>query len=155
MEILIKTANFAAIAHATQKRKDPEETPYINHPIGVCNLLCEAGVYDLVVLQGALLHDTIEDTTVTAQDITNQFGIQVAQLVLEVTDDKTHSSKDRKDAQVANTPNKSSNAKLIKMADKIYNLRDLERATPVGWTPERVRQYFEWSKKVTDCKHYY
>jgi guanosine-3',5'-bis(diphosphate) 3'-pyrophosphohydrolase len=152
MDILIKTANFAAIAHATQKRKDPQGTPYINHPIGVCQLLCEAGITDIVVLQGALLHDTIEDTNVTEVDICNEFGRDVAQLVLEVTDDKSLPWQERKDAQVANTPFKSKNAKLIKMADKIYNLRDLNRATPVGWSPERVKQYFEWSKKVTDCK---
>lgn len=154
MDILIKTANFAAIAHQSQKRKDPQGTPYINHPIGVCHLLCEAGVTDLVILQGALLHDTIEDTTVTFEDICNEFGREVAQLVLEVTDDKSLSWQARKDAQVVTTPLKSRNAKLIKMADKIYNLRDLNKSMPVGWTQDRVREYFIWSKKVTDCKYY-
>ena len=89
MDILIRTANFAAIAHTSQKRKDPQGTPYINHPIGVCQLLCEAGVTDLIILQGALLHDTIEDTSITFEDISQEFGQDVATLVQEVTDDKS------------------------------------------------------------------
>ena len=153
MELFVKTTNFAAIAHKSQKRKDPQGTPYINHPIGVCQLLCEAGITDLIVLQGALLHDTIEDTNVTFEELSLEFGQSVADLVMEVTDDKSLPWQARKDAQVSDTPFKSKNAKLIKMADKIYNLRDLDQSIPVGWSQDRVKEYFVWSKKVTDCKN--
>jgi (p)ppGpp synthase/HD superfamily hydrolase len=63
LAILLKTVDFAAKKHCSQRRKDPEQTPYINHPIGVANILSEeAGITDIHVLQGALLHDTVEDT---------------------------------------------------------------------------------------------
>jgi guanosine-3',5'-bis(diphosphate) 3'-pyrophosphohydrolase len=71
-------------------------------------------------------------------------------VVAEVTDDKSLAKQERKRLQIVNAPTKSTRAKLVKLADKLYNLRDLERETPVGWTDARVREYFEWSKKVID-----
>ena len=67
---------------------------------------------------------------------------------MEVTDDKTLPSHKRKELQVEKAPYKSREAKLVKMADKLYNLRDLKRAKPLGWTDIRVQEYFEWSKRV-------
>lgn len=59
----------------------------------------------------------------------------------------------RKNLQVENAPHKSDRAKLVKLADKIYNLRDLNLSTPKGWTAQRVEEYFEWAEKVTNgCK---
>ncbi|XP_055571828.1 guanosine-3',5'-bis(diphosphate) 3'-pyrophosphohydrolase MESH1 [Falco biarmicus] len=130
---LLAAADFAARKHKAQRRKDPEGTPYINHPIGVARILAhEAGVTDLVVLQAALLHDTVEDTDTTFSEIEEQFGEEVRRVVEEVTDDKTLPKMERKRLQVEHAPGSSPQAKLVKLADKLYNLRDLNRCTPEG-----------------------
>lgn len=110
----------------------------------------EANITDLDVIQGALLHDTVEDTKTTFEEIEENFDAKIKELVREVTDDKTLPSDERKRLQIVHAPTCSYKAKLIKLADKLYNLRDLERATPLGWDSERVQKYYEWSKQVVD-----
>lgn len=149
-EALLKCTNFAALKHSTQRRKDPEGTPYINHPIGVAWLLSEAGVRDSAVLQAALLHDTLEDTETTEQELRDHFGDRITDIVLEVTDDKTLPKEERKRLQVVHGATSSNEAKLVKLADKLYNCTDLVRARPSGWSKERARQYLLWSKQVLD-----
>ncbi|XP_064013906.1 guanosine-3',5'-bis(diphosphate) 3'-pyrophosphohydrolase MESH1 [Pogoniulus pusillus] len=146
---LLEAADFAARKHKGQRRKDPEGTPYINHPIGVARILAhEAGVTDIVVLQAALLHDTVEDTDTTLAEIEELFGQEVSRVVAEVTDDKTLPKMERKRLQVEHAPSSSPRAKLVKLADKLYNLRDLNRCTPAGWSPQRVQEYFQWAAQV-------
>ncbi|CAG2240105.1 guanosine-3',5'-bis(diphosphate) 3'-pyrophosphohydrolase MESH1-like [Mytilus edulis] len=146
---IIRCTNFAAIKHKNQRRKDPESTPYINHPIGVAYILTNEGkITDLSVIQAALLHDTVEDTETTLDEIKEEFGDEVAGLVDEVSDDKSLSKIERKNLQIKNAPHKSLKAKLVKLADKLYNLRDLKRATPEGWSEERVQEYFVFAFKV-------
>ncbi|XP_043274291.1 guanosine-3',5'-bis(diphosphate) 3'-pyrophosphohydrolase MESH1 isoform X5 [Venturia canescens] len=146
---VMKAANFAAIKHTNQRRKDAAETPYINHPLGVANILIQEGnVHDPDVIVAALLHDTVEDTDTTFEEIEMNFGSKVRKIVVEVTDDKNLPKQERKLLQIKHSPHISHEAKLVKLADKIYNLRDLLKATPVGWTSERVEEYFEWSKAV-------
>ncbi|XP_022303701.2 guanosine-3',5'-bis(diphosphate) 3'-pyrophosphohydrolase MESH1-like [Crassostrea virginica] len=148
---IIRCTNFAAIKHKDQKRKDKEGTPYINHPIGVANILTqEAGISDVAVIQAALLHDTVEDTNTTFEEIQDHFGEEVTGIVREVTDDKNLPKLERKQKQIEHAPHASYKAKLVKLADKLYNLRDLNRCTPVGWSQERVTEYFEWAKRVVD-----
>ncbi|XP_078667078.1 guanosine-3',5'-bis(diphosphate) 3'-pyrophosphohydrolase MESH1-like [Branchiostoma floridae x Branchiostoma belcheri] len=150
-EQLIECMNFAAVKHKNQRRKDPDKTPYINHPIGVAYILMkEGGITDVQVLQAALLHDTVEDTETSFEEIEELFGAEVRGIVAEVTDDKTLPKMERKRLQVVNAPKKSHKAKLVKLADKLYNLRDLERATPEGWTAERVTEYFRWAAQVVE-----
>ncbi|XP_066510808.1 guanosine-3',5'-bis(diphosphate) 3'-pyrophosphohydrolase MESH1-like [Hoplias malabaricus] len=147
--ILLETLNFAAEKHRNQRRKDPQATPYINHPIGVARILShEGGITDIEVLQAALLHDTVEDTDTTIEELEALFGSTVSRIVQEVTDDKTLSKQERKRLQVEHAPHCSQQAKLVKLADKLYNLRDLNRCTPTGWTEERVQEYFTWSSQV-------
>jgi guanosine-3',5'-bis(diphosphate) 3'-pyrophosphohydrolase len=148
--ILLKGAFFAAEKHKDQRRKDPKESPYINHPIGVAYILTRCGVTDVDVLVAAMLHDTVEDTETTLDEIAQTFNPRVASIVAEVTDDKNLAKQERKNMQVINAPKKTKEAKLVKMADKIYNLRDLQQTTPTGWTKERVQEYFIWARKVTD-----
>lgn len=151
LSIIIKCVNFAAIKHKDQRRKDEQETPYINHPIGVANILSQEGnIHDPVVIIAALLHDIIEDTNTTFEEIENQFGTEVCNIVKEVTDDKSLPKAERKKLQIQNASKKSHKAKLINLADKLYNLRDLQRAIPVGWSQDRVKEYFKWSKAVVD-----
>jgi len=151
MDRVIKAADFAAKKHQDQRRKGPGEAPYINHPLGVANILInEGGVTDPVVLQAALLHDTVEDTETTFEEIEAEFGKEVVGVVREVTDDKSLPKEERKRLQVETAPKKSPQAKLVKLADKLYNLRDLEVGTPKGWSEERVQNYFEWASKVVE-----
>ncbi|XP_052819618.1 guanosine-3',5'-bis(diphosphate) 3'-pyrophosphohydrolase MESH1-like [Mya arenaria] len=148
---VIRCTDFAAIKHKNQRRKDQDRTPYINHPIGVANILThEAGVTDLQVIQAALLHDTVEDTQTTFEEIDQHFGPEVCGIVKEVTDEKGLTKMARKEAQIKHAPGASPKAKLVKLADKLYNLRDLNRQTPVGWSEERVQEYFVWAAKVVE-----
>ncbi|XP_059680093.1 guanosine-3',5'-bis(diphosphate) 3'-pyrophosphohydrolase MESH1 [Gavia stellata] len=147
--LLLEAADFAARKHKEQRRKDPERTPFINHPIGVARILAhEAGVTDIVVLQAALLHDTVEDTDTTFSEIEERFGEEVRRVVEEVTDDKTLPKMERKLLQIEHAPGSSPRAKLVKLADKLYNLRDLNRCTPEGWSSQRVQEYFLWAARV-------
>ncbi|XP_064373851.1 guanosine-3',5'-bis(diphosphate) 3'-pyrophosphohydrolase MESH1 isoform X2 [Dromaius novaehollandiae] len=146
---LLEAADFAAEKHKAQRRKDPEGTPYINHPLGVARILAqEAGVTDIVVLQAALLHDTVEDTDTTFSEIEERFGEEVRRVVEEVTDDKTLPKAERKRLQIEHAPGCSRRAKLVKLADKLHNLRDISRCTPAGWSAQRVQEYFRWAAQV-------
>ncbi|WP_407875193.1 HD domain-containing protein [Qipengyuania nanhaisediminis] len=144
---LLEAASFAAEKHRDQRRKDARATPYINHPIEVARILAEANVGDVEVLMAAILHDTIEDTETTAEELTKTFGERVCGLVLEVTDDKGLDKLERKRLQVVNAATKSDCAKLIKIADKIANLRDL-KASPPDWCEQRVGAYVQFAEMV-------
>src|SRR5258708_7405506 len=147
--ILIKALRFSAERHRTQRRKDLAKSPYINHPIEVTQLLWEVGgVRETDVLIAALLHDTIEDTQTRPEEIREQFGEEVLSLVLELTDDKNLPKAERKRQQVQNAAHKSMGAKLIKLADKSCNVRDLTLSPPEGWSPERRRDYLRWTEQV-------
>lgn len=148
---LLRVALFAAERHKNQRRKDAQASPYINHPLTVAAILAnEGGIDDPVTLFAALLHDTIEDTATTAQELRQHFGTEVTNVVLEVSDDTSLSSAERKRLQVERAPSASTRAKLVKLADKIANLRDLTHAPPAGWPLARKRDYFDWAKAVVD-----
>lgn len=100
-------------------------------------------VFEPVVILAAILHDTVEDTDTTFEEIEKEFGRKVTQVVREVTDDKTLPKARRKQLQIEHAPNISHAAKLVKLADKLYNLRDLKKDIPIGWTNERVKEYFK------------
>jgi len=151
---ILACADFAAKKHRDQRRKDKDGTPYINHPLGVANILtAEAKVYDSTLAQVAILHDTIEDTETTFEELVENFGIEVASMVIELSDEKDKERHVRKRVRIENAPKKSTGAKIVGMCDKIYNLRDLLRQTPNGWDEKRVNEYFIWAEEV--CKHYY
>lgn len=142
---------FAADKHKNQRRKDADASPYINHPIALANLLLnEAGVEDQRILIAAVLHDTIEDTDTTEQELVRHFGKDIADIVLEVTDDKSLPKAERKRLQIEHAAHISRRAKLVKLADKICNLRDIAASPPADWSIERKREYFDWAKAVVD-----
>ena len=149
METVLRAAAFAAAKHRMQRRKDAEASPYINHPLSLAHILAgEGGVTDKLVLAAALLHDTVEDTNTTFDELQREFGAEVAATVAEVTDDKSLPKEERKLLQVTNAASKSDAAKLVKLADKISNLRDIASTPPVDWSVERRQAYFSWAHQV-------
>lgn len=145
---LLTALAFAADKHRHQKRKD-DVTPYINHPIAVAELMAKVGeVTDVIALQAALLHDTVEDTETSAEDLTERFGQEVSACVMEVTDDKSLPQKERKQRQVVHAPHMSDRAKLIKLCDKSCNIGDLTDELPIGWSRQRKLEYLDWAEQV-------
>lgn len=148
---LLDAVMFAADRHRNQRRKDADASPYINHPIALAHLLATTGqVDDIDVLRAAILHDTIEDTETTHAELQERFGSAVADIVQEVTDDKSLPKPRRKELQVEHAPHKSKGAALVKLADKTCNLRDIAQTPPADWALARRQEYFDWAKRVVD-----
>ena len=151
VSIILAASAFAAHKHRDQRRKGADASPYINHPIAVANVLAnEGGITDDTVLAAALLHDTIEDTDTTVEELRAKFGHDVAAIVVEVSDDKSLPKQDRKRLQIEHAATLSDQAKLVKLADKTCNVRDMSQAPPIDWSPERKQEYFVWAKQVVD-----
>jgi guanosine-3',5'-bis(diphosphate) 3'-pyrophosphohydrolase len=152
MKKIIQAANYAAEKHRDQRRKDREASPYINHPLALAYVLTNEvdGIVDENVISAAILHDTIEDTNATASEITNLFGETVLNIVLELSDDKSLPKATRKQLQIDNASTLSREAKIVKLADKICNLRDMAYSPPIDWKLERQQEYFDWAKAVVD-----
>ncbi|GAA6031935.1 hypothetical protein JCM8097_003350 [Rhodosporidiobolus ruineniae] len=161
LSTLLDAAHFAAVAHSQQRRKSPAAPAYIEHPIDVARRLADVGSSlhpdpPVEILQAAILHDTIEDTDVSAEDLRRKFGDVVTRIVLECSDDKLLNKEARKQAQIDTAAHKSDEAKHVKLADKLSNLTDLisVHGRPKGWSVHRIQEYFIWSKRVTDqCVH--
>lgn len=148
---ILRAASYAAYKHRNQRRKDADASPYINHPLALaCVLATEGGITDATTICAALLHDTIEDTDTTADDLRQAFGAEVAAVVEQVTDDKALPKAERKRLQVEHAASISDRAKRVKLADKICNLRDVAQTPPAEWSIERRREYFDWAKLVID-----
>jgi (p)ppGpp synthase/HD superfamily hydrolase len=142
---------FAADKHSAQRRKGAAAEPYINHLIEVAHLISTTLFEpDINLVVAALLHDVIEDAGVTSAELTERFGPDVAGLVLEVTDDKSLPTEERKRLQIEHAPKLSVRAQTIKLADKISNLRSILSSPPANWGLERKRDYFTWAKRVVD-----
>ena len=153
--LITRAADYAARCHVNQKRKDGV-TPYIVHPLRVAAILTEEGdVDDPQVVAAAMLHDVVEDTEATFDDLEAHFSHTTVHYVRQVTDDKNLAKEERKRLQIEHTSAKGEHAmwsgsKLIKLADKLANLRDLQTAPPPDYTDERILEYFAWAKRVTD-----
>ena len=148
---LTKAMLFAAKKHTDQRRKGERAEPYVNHLIEVAELLAshtDGKNTDLIC--AGILHDTIEDTGTKYEELVREFGENVADIVRECTDDKSLPKAERKRLQIENAPHKSDAAKMVKMADKISNLRSILDSPPPDWDLVRKQQYFDWAKKVVD-----
>ncbi len=144
-----RALDFAARKHVHQRRKGELEEPYINHLAEVAQMLAAATEgHDTVLVLAGLLHDTIEDTETTFAELEAKFGREVADLVAEVSDDKTLEKVERKRLQIEKAPTKSDRAKMLKMADKTSNLHSIIQSPPKDWSLERKREYFEWASDV-------
>jgi len=148
---IIEAANFAAEAHKDQRRKG-DLSPYINHPIGVANIIQKHACLHPednttpIILQAALLHDTVEDTDVTIDEIKKVFGGNVARYVANVTDDKSQDKVTRKKTQIEHAKTMDRGTAIIKLADKYYNCSDLMITPPKSWTPDIIYGYFVWTR---------
>lgn len=150
--LVLRAAEFAAHKHRNQRRKGASQRPYIGHCIEVARIIADAGkVDDANVLAAALLHDTVEDTDTTREELRELFGAAIDDMVAEVTDDKTLDSPVRKEAQVTHAPHLTDGAKVIKLADKISNVREIGVDPPESWTLERRRGYFTWAARVVEA----
>jgi guanosine-3',5'-bis(diphosphate) 3'-pyrophosphohydrolase len=148
---LLEAASFAAQRHTGHHRKGDKKEPYINHPLEVANLVANVGgVDDIDVLIAAILHDTVEDVGVKKEEIVERFGTRVAGIVMEVTDDKSLPKAERKQRQIDHAPHLSTEAKLVKLGDKISNISDVMNNPPADWDLERRREYIEWGEKVVE-----
>ena len=146
---VLRAADAAARWHVHQRRKGVAQEPYINHLLEVASLVVEAtGGSDPTVVIAALLHDAVEDQGVTSKTIASEFGKHVADIVMEVTDDKTLPKNERKRRQIELAPKKSRQAKLIKLADKTSNLRTIASSPAVDWSIKRRLAYIDWAKAV-------
>ncbi|HEY0776549.1 MAG TPA: HD domain-containing protein [Gemmatirosa sp.] len=148
---LLAAVDFAAARHRYQRRKDGEGSPYINHCVAVATVLATVGgVTDVDTLAAALLHDTVEDTGTTPDELEHAFGLAVSGIVAEVTDDKSLPKSERKRLQIVHARTASRAARLVKLGDKICNVRDVTHAPPAGWSDERRLAYLRWSAEVVD-----
>ena len=149
--LLLRAVAFAAHKHRDQRRKDVGASPYINHPIALATVLAdEGGISDTTILCAAVLHDTLEDTDTSEAELVATFGPAITAIVMEVTDDKTLEKAERKRLQVEHAAHISHEAKLVKLADKICNLRAILASPPAEWPAARKEDYFAWAGAVVD-----
>lgn len=150
--LLLQAFDFAAAKHQHQRRKNEWASPYINHLIGTAEVLWNIGkIYDIPTIVAAILHDTLEDTDTSPDELQDVFGEHICSIVQEVSDDKTLPKETRKELQIVNAGKSSLEARHIKLADKICNVLDIADAPPSGWTLERRKEYVNWAKKVIDA----
>ena len=145
---ILQAATFAAEKHADQRRKGKRQEPYINHLLEVAELVSSVAERDENLIIAALLHDVVEDAGVTFAELAERFGDDVAALVAEVTDDKSLPKVERKRLQIVSAPHKSPRAQILKLADKISNLRSMLNSPPADWNEARRREYFDWASQV-------
>ena len=151
MNKFLKALRTASVSHKFQMRLDGQ-TPFINHPIQVAELISSVGgIQNENILCAAILHDVIEDTTTTFEELKNAFGKEVAGIVMECSDDTSLPRAERKRHQVTTVMYKSNSAKIVKLADKISNMNDIIINPPKGWGAKRKLAYFEWAKEVVDA----
>jgi len=153
--LLVDALAFAAYKHRLQRRKDPEASPYINHPIALAHVLTdEAGMTNARLLAAAILHDTIEDTETTYEELRERFGKTIAGVVREVSDDTTLPKAERKRLQIEHAEQLSRRARLVKLADKICNVRDVAANAPHDWPLARRRESGGAGQLVPGCREF-
>ena len=149
--ILIDALNFAAEKHQYQRRNGYDRLPYINHLIKVVKTMMEvAQVTDEVILLAAILHDVIEDTDLTEEALAYRFNPKTAAIVRELSDDMTLEHAKRKQLQIVRAKGLSKAARMIRIADKVCNMRDLMSYPMIEWSVEKKRAYVKNSIQVVD-----
>ena len=149
LRLVSEAAELAARRHNGMARKGRGDEPYINHLAEVANLLSAAteGV-DAELVAAGWLHDSIEDTETTREELARKFSERVASLVVECTDDMSLPKAERRRLQVVNAPHKSPSAKLIKIADKISNIGARILPDPNAEERDDLVDYTNWAEQV-------
>jgi (p)ppGpp synthase/HD superfamily hydrolase len=140
---------LAQRVHAGQTRKGARGEAYILHVTEVAAILNDAtGGKDPVLVIGGLLHDVIEDSDLTPDDLARDFGAEVAKLVAEVTDPEGVSEEARRRHQVEAAPGLSARARMLKIADKTSNIEEMTDDPPPGWSLAEIQDYIQWGADV-------
>ncbi len=151
VSLILKAFKFAAGKHRDQRRKDERASPYINHLITVAETLwIIGGIREVTTLVAGILHDIIEDTDTSLEELEREFGPEIGGIVSELTDDKELPQLVRKRLQIEHSATLSSHARHVKIADKISNLDDIIHSPPARWPLERREEYVIWAGKVID-----
>lgn len=149
---LTKALSFAAEAHRNQRRKGAAQEPFINHLIEVLALVVyTTSDVDMETLIAALLHDVVEDTPTDYEDVATNFGERVAEIVRENSDDMSLPKAERRRARIAAMARKSREARIVKMADVISNLRAIAVSPPAGWSADRKLGYLEGCRQLVNA----
>ena len=149
LRMVSEAALFAAQRHSGTARKGRGNEPYVNHLAEVANLVSEAsGGADAELVAAGWLHDTIEDTETTREELAERFSVRVAALVVEVSDDMGLPEGERRRLQIVAAPHKSPDAKLIKIADKISNIRGRIAPDPSEGERADLADYVGWAEQV-------
>jgi (p)ppGpp synthase/HD superfamily hydrolase len=147
--LVVAAVEFSAKRHVNQRRKGAQAEPYFNHLAEVAGLLAVAtNGTDPALVAAGYLHDTLEDTPTEYEELLALFGKDVAALGSAVTDDKSLPKAERKRLQIVHAAEAASRARLLKIADKISNLRSLAASPPADWDSGRALEYVEWAEKV-------
>lgn len=149
MSPVLEALVYAGRVHNGQRRRDTPGSPHLKHVIQVVALLSGAGVRDRQILTAAAVHDVLRDTDTKVQHLQDRFGQEVAGIVEELSADSVLSQVDRREELPSRVRDFSDSAQLIKLAEKISNLRDLAENAPIGWSRQRRRNYFDWADGVT------
>jgi len=151
VSLILRAFRFAAIKHRDQRRKDERASPYINHPIAVAETLWEiGGIRDVTIIVAGILHDIVEDTDTSPEELERAFGARICSIVKELTDDKHLPNSVRKRLQLQNVAELSAPARQVRIADKISNLEDIIHSPPAGWSLERREGYVDWARMVIE-----
>jgi (p)ppGpp synthase/HD superfamily hydrolase len=149
LRLVSEAAELAARRHNGMARKGRGNEPYINHLAEVANLLAAATEgADAELVAAGWLHDTVEDTETTREELAKKFSERVAALVIEVTDDMRLPKDQRRQKQIVDAPKKSPGAKLIKIADKISNIRARILPQPDQDERDDLIDYVAWAEQV-------
>ena len=154
---LIKLAHaydFAAKAHANQRRLGKDAKPYINHVIDVAHWVAKAAPDNPDYTVVALLHDVLEDTEITHIELTQVFGSQIVTWVQELTDNMAQPKAWIKAEQIRTAPMLSECASIVRVADKISNLSEMVTNPPIDWHIERQHTYYMWCAQVVQLCPY-
>ena len=149
IRLISEAAELAARRHSGMARKGRGNEPYINHLAEVASLLATAtDGADAELVAAGWLHDTIEDTDTTREELAQKFSDRVASLVAECTDDMSLPKAERRRRQIVDAPKKSAGAKLIKIADKISNVGARIHADPSAEERDDLVDYTDWAERV-------
>jgi guanosine-3',5'-bis(diphosphate) 3'-pyrophosphohydrolase len=149
IRLVSEAAELAARCHSGMARKGRGDEPYINHLAEVANLLAAAtNGADAELVAAGWLHDAVEDGGTTREELARKFSERLANLVVEVTDDMTLSKSQRRRRQVIDAPHKSADAKMIKIADKISNIRARIFSAPTAEQRDDLSDYTAWAVEV-------